>query len=543
MILKKEEIMLDRNKEAEEIKVIRYEDFGAIGDGVADDGAAIRVAHEAANLSGLKVMGTAGRSYRIGIVESPIIVRTETDWNGARIIFDDSVVADDSGYRGIWVFQVTSDNPENGKEIIPDSGFSLKKGQTNINFPIGKACMIKLENSNRMIYLRYGPNASKGTVQSEVILVDADGNVDPSTPIQYDYDSVTKMVVYTIDDAPISVGNAKIEIHVYDPKKHKPDYENYYCYYKRGIYVVRSNVTLHDIDHRIIGEDMTISIDRNGDGIIDMYGADKSYGVPYAGNFCFDYCYNSRLIDSTVQGHQAYSFFQGVTKDKPGNIRNEMGSYTLTLHYAIGISLINMKQRENRDTGEVITNRVMYHGVMASNYCRNMLVDSCYFDRFDSHQGLHNATIRNSTIGFGIHVIGGGRLYIENTTRLSGYFISLRNDFNSIFDGDIVVRNCTAGKEIESFILSSWREFYNGLDNVMIRSIDVDGLKIMGESLTIFNANNATRDALISKINPLFIPESVRLRNVYLVTSEGERAYKPRISCHDDVFATIKIDY
>ena len=523
--------------------VIKYEDFGAVGDGIADDSAAIRAAHEEANLYGLKVEGTAGKSYRIGIVESPILIKTDTDWCGASIILDDSVVADDSGYRGIWVFQIASDNPQNGRVITPDAGFSLKKGQTNINYPIGRACMIKLENSNKMIYLRYGPNASKGTVQGEVILVDAEGNVDPSTPIQYDYDSVTKMVVYTIDDAPISVGNAKIKIHVYDPKKHKPDYENYYCYYKRGIYVVRSNVTLHDIDHFIVGEDMTVEIDRNGDGIIDMYGADKSYGVPYAGNFCFDYCYNSRLIDSTIQGHQAYSFFQGVTKDKPGNIRNEMGSYTLTLHYAIGISFINMKQRENRDTGEVITNRVMYHGVMSSNYCRNILVDSCYFDRFDSHQGLHNATIRNSTIGFGIHVIGGGRLYIENTTRLSGYFISLRNDFNSIFDGDIVVRNCTAGKDIKSFVLSNWREFYNGLDNVMIRSIDVDGLKIMGESLTIFNANNATHDALINKINPLFIPESLRLRNVYLVTPEGERAYKPKTSCFDDAFAKIAVDY
>ena len=523
---------------------VRYEDFGAIGDGVADDGAAIRAAHEEANLYGLKVEGTAGKSYRIGAVESPIIIKTDTDWKGARIILDDSEIPDDSNLRGIWVFQIASDSTQNGRVINPGADFSLKKGQTNINFPLGKACMIKLENANKKIYLRYGPNASSGTTQTEMILVDAEGNVDPSTPIQYDYDTVTRMVVYSIDDAPISVGNARIETHVYNPKEHKPDYENYYCYYKRGINIARSNATLYRIDHTIVGEDMTVSIDRNGDGIIDIYGADKSYGVPYIGSFYFESCYNSKMVDSTVQGHQAYSFFQGANRNEPGNTRNEMGSYGLNAYYSIGVSLINVKQRENADTGEVITNRTMYHGIMASNFCRNISLDSCYFDRFDSHQGLHNATITNSTLGFGILVIGGGRLYIENTRRISGsYFISLRDDYNSIFDGDIIVRNCTAGKDVKEFIKGTWREFYNGLDNVITRSIDIDGLKVEANSFTLFRIANATGDSLTNATNPLFIPTSVTVRNTYLVSANGESALKPRASYFSDAFAEIEIDY
>lgn len=534
-----------RDNEVEsENSIIRYEDFGAIGDGIADDSAAIRTAHEVANLHGLRVLGTVGKSYRIGIVESPIIVKTETNWNGAKIIIDDSEIADDSIYREIWVFQITSNNPDNGRIIKPDTGFTIKKGQENINYQIGKPCMIKLENSNKKIYLRYGQNANNGTSQSEMILVDTDGNVDPSTPIQYDYDAVTSMVVYSIDDAPIAVGNAKIETRVYNPKKHKPDYENYYCYYKRGISITRSNTTIYGIDYTIVGEDMTIKVDRNGDGTSDIYGADKAYGVPYAGMFWFNNCYNSKMINSTIQGHQAYSFFQGATRDEPGRTRNEMGSYVLNIRNTIGVSFINIKQRENIDTGEVITNRIMYHGVMGSYFCRNMLIDNCYIDRFDSHFGIYNVKIMNSTIGFSIHVVGGGTLHIENTKRVGGFcFVALRADYNSIFDGDIVVRNCLSGRGIKEFVCGTWHNFYNGLDNVMIRSIDIDGLKVEENPFTIFRITNAKKDVVENEINPLFIPSNVKVRNAYLVTETDERAFKPLMSCFDDAFAEIKMDY
>lgn len=536
--------MMIGNTDKAEKSVIRYEDFGAVGDGIIDDSAAIRTAHEEANLRGLKVLGTAGKSYRIGTVEIPITVKTDTDWNGARIIFDDSIIPDDSDYRTAWVFSIASDDEDNGRVIIPDTDLCIKKGQTNIGYHIGRACMIKLENSNKRIYLRYGPNANKGVSLTDMILVDAEGNVDPTTPIQYDYDTVTSMTVYSVDDAPISVGNAIIETHVYRPRDHKPDYENHYCYYKRGINILRSNTTLYGIEHFVIGEELTAPIDRNGDGIIDIYGADKSYGVPYAGTFCFDNCYNSKMVDCTVEGHQAYSFFQGATKDVPGNVRNEMGSYTLNLHNTICTHFINLRQRENAETGKVITNRTMYHGIMGSYFCRNMFFDNCYFDRFDSHYGLHNATIRNCTVGFGIHVIGGGTLRVENTKRLTGLgFISLRNDNNGIFDGDIVIKNCTAGKGLDNLLYTTWRDFYNGLPNVMTRSIDIDGLRVETDTFTVFHANNASRDALTNKKNPLYIPNDVKIKNTYLVTDNGERAFKPRTSHLDDAFADIMIDY
>ena len=69
-----------------ELNVVRYEDFGAVGDGVTDDSKAIRAAHNAANEAGLPVLGRADATYYIGTLESSIVIKTSTDWNGAELI-------------------------------------------------------------------------------------------------------------------------------------------------------------------------------------------------------------------------------------------------------------------------------------------------------------------------------------------------------------------------------------------------------------------------------------------------------------------------
>ena len=46
--------------------VVKYSDFGAIGDGVANDFAAIKAAHNYANERRLPVEGQPGRTYRLG---------------------------------------------------------------------------------------------------------------------------------------------------------------------------------------------------------------------------------------------------------------------------------------------------------------------------------------------------------------------------------------------------------------------------------------------------------------------------------------------
>ncbi|MBE5782311.1 MAG: hypothetical protein E7329_03230 [Clostridiales bacterium] len=509
-------------------KNITYRQFGAVGDGVTDDSAAIRRAHEEANRTGASVLGSAGDIYYIGVLEETIPVRTSVDWQGAKLIFDDSHIRyDDQKHRRVWVFTVLPDTaPE---AIFVPEGMTLSRNQVNIGLHFSQACMLKIENETYKINRRYGVNENAGDSLHEYILVDEKGNVDPSTPIQYDYECVTAITAYTTDEKPLSMGNGSIETIATDPKKDDPDYDNQYHYFARGICVKRSNVTLHDIDHTKTGEDKAYLMDRNGDGKIEIYGADKPFGVPYIGTFCFRECVGVLMRDCSVQGHQAYNFFM------PDGARNECGSYEMSSMGCIGLTYRNLRQKENPETGEVITNSTMYHGTMGSYYCRNLLMENCYLDRFDSHQGVHNATIRDSVLGFGILVIGGGTLRIENVTRLSGNtFIYLREDYNSIFDGDITVRNCKAGAGITSLIEATWRSFFNGLPHCIGRRIDVDGLEVENTAFSIFAMRGNLEGALEDAVNPLLLPEEITLRNMNIVPRIAQRAE------HEQVFPNVK---
>ena len=517
------------------VTVVTYEDFGAVGDGVTDDSDAIRAAHEAANRCGLPVLGKSNATYYIGPITSTIKIQTDTDWNGARFIFDDHKIRwDNSTLRGVNVFTIAAE--EGSKKITVPIDYSLSKGDTNVGMTFDGPCLLKIVNSSKKIYIRYGANANNGTNQYELILVDKDGNVDPSTPIQYDYDIVTEMVAYCVVDKPIFVGNGTITTIAPNPKEYDPDYENNYCYYKRGIIVNRSNTTLYNIQHVIVGEDMTVEKDRDGDGIIEKWGDDKSYGVPYSGFFSFSGCANVTMTDCLVQGHQAYSFWQDG-----GTTRNEMGSYDISASDCVNLSLLNLVQYENVSTGEVITNRFMYHGVMGSNFCRNIVMDNCYLDRFDAHQGLHNAKITNSTLGFGILVIGGGELYIENVYRISeGAFILLRTDYNSVFEGDLIIKDCRMGSNITSVISGQWRSFDNGLPNYMFRSVTIEGLTIESTSRTIYvyQISGASKSAVNDSVNKLYLPDSIHVSGV--VSTSGS-SVTVKASKNNDAFSTVNL--
>ena len=522
------------------VRNIFYADYGAVGDGVTDDSEAIRKAHEYANQWGHDVFAEAGKTYLIGKTDSSIIVQTNTDWCGSTIIFNDTSIRwDDKDARSVWVFKISSKLVPNGVSVSVPSGMTLSAGQTNIGITFDAPCMLRLRNSEHKIYVRYGNNANSGDDQQEYILVDENGNVDPSTPILYDYEKITSITRYSTTDEPISVGNGTVKTIAPNPKTQDPDYENNYCYFHRGIYVIRSNTTLYNLTQVIEGEDMTVEVDRNGDGTVDIYDADKSYGVPYKGTIYLEYCANVKLTDSTVEGHQAYSFWQ---TSGSGVSRNEMGSYAITVSNCIGITLSGVRQYENAATGEVITNRQMYHGVISSNYCRNVTVTDSYLDRFDAHKGLHNATLTDSTFGFGILIIGGGTLRIENVTRLSGDpFVMLRNDYNSVFDGDVVIKNCVAGSSIKCVFAGNWLKHNTGLPNYMVRNVYIDGLKAESGTLYIFNIKNATEAALSDSVNPLYLPSRIEVSGI--VGVDGVTAITPKTSKNSDAFAGIAIEF
>ena len=472
------------NEENDMTKTIFYSDFGAKGDGVTNDYKAIKDAHESANKSGAMVCADPGAVYYIGWIPYTIPIRTDVDWGDTEFIIDDTKVSYKNKERGVWIFTIEPSTKAPALNV-PD-GLSIGAGQTDTGIRADRPCMIRIEDSLKTDYLRYGVNADNGSTRTEMLLIDADGKVDGSTPVQYDYGSVTA-TAYTIDDKPITIRGGKFTTRANDPLAENPDYPGGYDYYARGILCTRSNVTLEGIEHYIEGE---------------RWDTPVGGGAPYAAFYQITNAYNVTLKDCVATGHREFAF---VTS---GGQLCGMGSYDLQSTRSVDVKLIGLTQSNS------ITDREHQHGLIGTNYTRNILMENCHVDRFDSHKGLYNATIRNSTLGFDLFVIGGGELVVENVKRLSGWcFIGLREDYGSVWNGSITIKDCeyAGGKVI---IGGTWRSFNTGLPANIGTKILIDRLKVTDPSTCVYHIKGASAFSLTDTVNPLIPPSGVTFRNM-----------------------------
>ena len=80
---------------------------------------------------------------------------------------------------------------------------------------------------------------------------------------------------------------------------------------------------------------------------------------------------------------------------------------------------------------------------MSSNGTRNVFFTRVEVNRFDAHRGFWNATLIDTVLGHSFNVIGGGKLYCKNVTKMTGdAYISLRGDYGATFDGDMELIDC-----------------------------------------------------------------------------------------------------
>ncbi len=389
--------------------VLGYCSFGgAVGDGIHDDFEAIKRTHEKANELGASVVAEAGKKFNVGKHEEAIKIMTDTDWTGAEIIIDDSDVVPESKVRTTNIFAVEASVAPKSIEGIG----SLSKGQKNIGIRLGEPALLHIKDENRRQYIRYGLNNDNGQPYQEVILVDADGNVDESTPIMWDYSTVTSATAYYTGDETITLkGGTFITIANRAPRR--------YTYYSRGISVKRSNVVIRDTVWQIEGE---------GDS-----------GAPYAGNHIFYNCNNIIVENVTYAPHKTYR----LETDE----RNQMGTYAFQANFSNNILWKNSKQ-------SIDITDTRYWGIMGSNYCKNLAYDGCYFSRFDAHQGTYNTSIKNSEIGHHFNsIVGMGTFVIENSTVYGNHVVQLRGDYGSTWDGDIVIKDVRLVNTAESPVL------------------------------------------------------------------------------------------
>ena len=455
--------------------LVSYSDFGARGDGKTDDMDAIAATHAFANQHSLPVKADEGATYYIGGKNRTAVIQTNTDFGTAAFIIDDTDVSN----RNTQVFLVSSSL----QPFKPEGISSLKKNQKKIDVSLPGTCIVTVTNSNVRRYIRFGANQNNGSPQTDIFIVDKDGNVDMDAPIVWDFDQITDITALPIDETTLTItgGNFTTIANWAESK---------YTYYNRGIAIRRSNVLVNGLKHNVTGE---------GD-----------HGAPYGGFINVGDCSYVTIRNTILTGRKTYQTIGSA------GVSVSMGSYDISVNRALNVSFVNCSQ-----TNDI--NDSSYWGILGSNYSKNLVYDSCTFSRFDAHMGVANATIRNSTLGHqGINAIGSGTFIVENSTIYGRSLINLRSDYGSTWQGELIIRNSVfvpaGGKPTSASLIGG---SYSGQHNFGYTCYMPE--RIVIENLHIDDSNHPTDyqgPAIFANFNPGMTDNSYIEKFPYVRTRE-----------------------
>ncbi len=484
-------------------EVVRYSDFGAKGDGKTDDINAIAATHAYANQQGLPVKADDGATYYISGKDRTAIIQTDTDFGTAAFIIDDTDVEN----RNAHVFMVSSTL----KPFKPEGISSLKRNQEKIDVTLPGTCLITVTDSNVKRYIRFGPNQNNGSSQTDIFIVDKNGNVDMDAPIIWDFEQITEITALPMDEKTLTVRGGR-----FTTIANKA--ESKYTYYSRGIAIRRSNVLVDGLEHRVTGE--------------------GEHGAPYGGFINVSNCAYVTVQNTVLTGHKTYRTIGSA------GVPVSMGTYDISLNRALNVSFVNCSQTNDINDGT-------YWGIMGSNFCKNLVLDNCTFSRFDAHMGVANATIRNSTLGhMGINAIGTGTFTVENSTIRGRTLINLRSDYGSTWQGEFIIRNCifvpAGGRPVSASLFggsnSGQHDF--GYTCYMPERIIIENLHIDDSS----HPENYQGPAIFANFNPKMTDESYVEKFPYVVTKEvilknvtTASGKKLRLSDNSFMFKDVKV--
>lgn len=374
------------------IGYVTYDQFGAKGDGETDDYQYIKACHDYANENNIPVKA-GKKKYFISNVPTSIEIKTETDWNGATIIIDEGNVGELRGNefeRNVNVFSIKSYK----EPIVINNltGIEVNKGTKKIPQLAGNGdCVVDIINTTKKQFIRKGANADAGYYQTDQFRIDNEGNV--LDEIIWDFDYITSITLYPIDEDNLIVGNAKFIT--------KENAINSEIYLQKGIEVLRSNTIIENVSHKV------------EEGF--------SYVSPSRGFICPKNCCNFTLKNSKVWSRRT---------------QKDVGSYEISLYKVVGYILDNVIDDKYLDSKR--------WGCHTQNYTKNVSILNCVLSRVDAHRGVWNITMRDTVIGFqGIRLIGGGLGIFENIRTYAGTVISFRSDYGSNWLGKIIAKNIT----------------------------------------------------------------------------------------------------
>lgn len=269
---------------------------------------------------------------------------------------------------------------------------------------LGTRCMVHVINDNKKVYIHYGLNQNNGTAQQEVFIADASGKISKSSAIVWDYDSITDIKAIPIPRKTLVIKGGTFTTIANQA-------ESRYTYHSRNILVRRSNVRLEGLTHLITGE--------------------LDHGAPYSG-----FIYVTDAADVTISNclftaHKTYRTIGSAGKPV------SMGSYNLSANRAVNVLFKNCTQTTDIDDRN-------YWGLFGSNFCKDLKLDGCKISRFDAHMGVENVTLTNCTFGhMGVRAVGFGTMLIKGCEIRHPNVISLREDYGSCWDGEMIIKDCT----------------------------------------------------------------------------------------------------
>lgn len=493
---------------------VNYIDFGAKGDGVTDDFAAVCAAHEYANKNGLPVVIDDGKTYLLrsalkGGKAMSARIKTDVLWGSAKIVIDDTEIDyfDDTESARTPVFNIISDYDPieiTDEKILSRIG-KIGEGTAKLNLSFGYPALAVVYNEDHRVYHRYGASyisrGGQSSPEHEILLVDGEGNIDASTPFMFDYDKLTKLTLIRADVRPIKIVGGEITTRACTKDPVNPETGARVPYLHRNILINRSNVTLEGVKHFVEGE-LPLS----------DYAKTGRAGAHYWGFFSASFANDVLLKDCVFTGRTSYRFSTyEFHADHVNGIRLDGCTQSnFTVKDEDGNTVFSMSPSR-------LTDWPRCWGIGGTNFCKNMEYKNCRLSRFDAHQGLYNGRIVDSTINF-MEVIGKGELLLENVEwnspcpgRTYNSFAYLRDDFGCTWDGTITFKRCTMNvSEGDAYVFfysyTNWDYGYRcHFPNLVIDDPTINGLTD-GAKINIVN-----KEGSVLREPQLHLPRTCRV--------------------------------
>ena len=398
--------------------VVYYEDFGAKGNGIADDFEAMYAAHIFANKCGQTVMGKKGAHYFVGAgsLNRTIPVMTNVNFNGAIITVDDVGSAAYKN-RGVKLFttqrqyspvsisgeaidelynEYRKSNPSAPEKLVVDTNTESFPWLASM---LEAPSMVRLISSKHRDFVRHGSNQNSGSTRMDVFMVDENGDFiretdsdldgngvigNVTTPVAYsfgtndindpgvtqaaldkgDFDSsITQIIIYRCDDEPITIENCKF-YNICCQAVAETEFKVKYHAYNRGFEIFRPNVTIKNIKHRmknepnmhIVQSPTTHDCDLGEGSVCQKFGS-RQESYPYYGFFLIQYTSNLNIMDCDLTGHTTYYEEKPATGSTGGKIPDPVaaGSYDYVVERSCNVSFYNVVQGFTEDPGKPYT--------------------------------------------------------------------------------------------------------------------------------------------------------------------------------------------